>query len=167
MSIGIRARSERVKVMQIKMNCAMWAPLVTCKCITDLTLSSVTLDTLALKTSLTMPKKSVVMSNDLSSQGIRSPEGQLEDLHPDIIFQQGGTCLHWKLDMQIFFKQIFPGHRVGRSGPIPWLSWLPGFTWFFFWEGYVKDTVFKTKMPAIVELRCQIAKYSTLLLQTC
>jgi hypothetical protein len=43
---------------------------------------------------------------------------QLEDRKPDVMFQQDGAPPHWACILGEFLDKHFPGHWVGRNGPI-------------------------------------------------
>lgn len=82
---------------------------------------------------------------------------QLEDMQPNVIFQQDGAPPHWGLAVRDFLNQRFPGRWIGRDGPISWPPRSPDITPldFFLW-GYVKDIVFKTPVANLEELRQRI-----------
>lgn len=82
---------------------------------------------------------------------------QLEEFQPQIIFQQDGAPPHWNLNVRNHLDTVFPGRWIGRDGPIPWPPRSPDITPMDFsvW-GFVKDTVYKTKVNNIAELRQKI-----------
>ena len=41
---------------------------------------------------------------------------QIEDLQPDIIFQQDGAPPHWDLVIRAVLNENFPGRWIGRDG---------------------------------------------------
>jgi len=45
---------------------------------------------------------------------------QIEDLQPDIIFQQDGAPPHWALVVRAVLNENIPGRWVGRDGPTVW-----------------------------------------------
>ncbi len=45
---------------------------------------------------------------------------QIEDLQPDIIFQQDGAPPHWTVVVRAVLNEKFPGRWIGRDGPTAW-----------------------------------------------
>lgn len=82
---------------------------------------------------------------------------QLEDLQPNVIFQQDGAPPHWKLFVRESLDHTFPFRWIGRDGPIRWPPRSPDLTPcdFFVW-GFIKDQVYKTEVSDVRELRQRI-----------
>ncbi|GFW63652.1 uncharacterized protein TNCV_4329401 [Trichonephila clavipes] len=78
---------------------------------------------------------------------------QLQDLQPNVLFQQDGALPHWGLTVRESLNNSFPQRWIGRDGPIPWSPRSLDLTPldFFFW-GYVKDTVYGTQVNSVEEL---------------
>ncbi|GFS66285.1 DUF4817 domain-containing protein [Trichonephila clavipes] len=79
---------------------------------------------------------------------------QLQDLQPNVLFQQDGAPPHWVLTVRKSLNNSFPQRLIGRDGPIAWPPRSPDLTplEFFFW-GYVKDTVYGTQVNSLEELK--------------
>ncbi|GFW98498.1 DUF4817 domain-containing protein [Trichonephila clavipes] len=79
---------------------------------------------------------------------------QLQDLQPNVLFQQDGAPPHWGLTVR---ESLFPQRWIGRDGPIAWPPRSPDLTPldFFFW-GYVKYTVYGTQVNSLEELKQNI-----------
>lgn len=82
---------------------------------------------------------------------------QLLQYHPDVMFQQDSAPLHWGLEVRAYLDMTFPGRWIGRDGPTVWPPRSPDITPldFFLW-GYVKDEVYRTRVPDIQTLRQRI-----------
>lgn len=78
---------------------------------------------------------------------------QLLQYHPDVVFQQDGAPPHWGLEVCAYLDMTFPGRWIGRDGPTVWPPRSPDITPldFFLW-GYVKDEVYRTRVPDIQTL---------------
>lgn len=74
-----------------------------------------------------------------------------------IVFQQDGAPPHFALRVRERLNEKFPGQWIGRGGPILWPPRSPDLSPldFFLW-GYVKDTVYKTPVKDIQELKTRI-----------
>src|SRR5207253_8482615 len=79
---------------------------------------------------------------------------QVQDMQPNIIFQQDGAPPHWGLIVRATLDAHFPDRWIGRDGPIAWPPRSPDITPldFFLW-GYVKDIVFRTKVTGLQDLK--------------
>jgi transposase len=84
---------------------------------------------------------------------------QLEELQPNVIFQQDGAPPHWKRFVRDCLDQKFPNRWIGRGGPTPWPPRSPDITPcdFFVW-GFVKDRVYASKVDNKEELRERIRR---------
>ena len=82
---------------------------------------------------------------------------QIEQLQPNIVFQQDGAPPHWSNEVRTTLDNIFPGRWIGRGGPIAWPPRSPDLTPldFFLW-GYVKDKVYATPVRDLRDLRERI-----------
>ena len=82
---------------------------------------------------------------------------QLEELQPDVFFQQDGAPPYWGVDVCRFLDETFPNRWIGRDGPIPWPPRSPDITPldYFFW-GFVKEKVFNTRVCGLDELKVRI-----------
>ncbi|KAG8237851.1 hypothetical protein J437_LFUL002460 [Ladona fulva] len=81
---------------------------------------------------------------------------QIQDLQPNIIFQQDGALpLHWSTAVCKFLDTQYPNGWIGRRGPIAWPR-SPDITLLDFFWGFVKDQVYVTKADDIPMLRCHI-----------
>ena len=80
------------------------------------------------------------------------------DFQPTIIFQQDGAPPYWGLHVCELLNETFSNRWIGRDGPIPWTPRSPDITPldFFLW-GYVKDTVYRTKVRDMTYLRQKIS----------
>jgi hypothetical protein len=52
----------------------------------------------------------------------------LEDYQPNVVLQQQIAPSHWARILGEFLDIHFPGHWVGRDGPIPWPPRSPDIT---------------------------------------
>lgn len=84
---------------------------------------------------------------------------QLQDLQPDVIFQQDGAPPHWGINVRNFLDTTFPGRWIGRDGPTCWLPRSLDITSldFFLW-GYVKDKVYATSIEDLDTLKQRISE---------
>jgi hypothetical protein len=82
---------------------------------------------------------------------------QVAHLQLNVFFQQDGTPPHWGLTVRKSLNKTIPNRWIGRDGSITWLPRSPDITPldFFFW-GYVKNQVFRSKIASAVELRARI-----------
>ena len=82
---------------------------------------------------------------------------QIEQLQPNILFQQDGAPSHWFNEVRATLDNIFRGRWIGRGGPIAWPPRSPDLTPldFFLW-GYVKDKVYATPVRDLRDLRERI-----------
>ncbi|KAJ4446658.1 hypothetical protein ANN_13355 [Periplaneta americana] len=82
---------------------------------------------------------------------------QIEQLQPNILFQQDCTPPHWFSDVRTNLDNMFPCRRNGRGGPIAWPPRSPDLTplEFFLWS-YVKDKVYATPVRDLRDLRERI-----------
>ncbi|XP_042203600.1 putative proline-rich protein 21 [Homarus americanus] len=53
---------------------------------------------------------------------------QLEDMQPQVFFQQNGAPPHWSLQVCDFLNENFPTCWIWRDGPIPWPLHSPDIT---------------------------------------
>lgn len=60
---------------------------------------------------------------------------QVEDLQPNIWFQQDGAPPHWSLDVRGALNETFAGRWIGRDGPINWPPRSPDITPLDFYSG--------------------------------
>jgi hypothetical protein len=82
---------------------------------------------------------------------------QLEDLQPDVVFQQDGSPPRWARISLEFLGIHLPGPWVERDGPIPWPPRSSDITPLdFFMCGYVKDIVYKILMSSLDEPKLRI-----------
>lgn len=82
---------------------------------------------------------------------------QISHLQPNILWQQDGAPPHWGKIVREFLNLEFPNRWIGRDGPIQWPPRSPDITPldFFLW-GFVKDTVYSTKVHNISDLKHRI-----------
>jgi len=82
---------------------------------------------------------------------------QVEEFQPWIIFQQDGAPPHLGSHIHQFLDATFPNRWIGRDGLTLWPPRSPDITPldFFLW-GYVKDIVFLTPVPDIINLKTRI-----------
>ncbi|GFU29128.1 DUF4817 domain-containing protein [Trichonephila clavipes] len=82
---------------------------------------------------------------------------QLQDLQPNVLFQQDGAPPHWGLTVRESLNNSFPQRWIGMDGPIAWPPRSPELIplEFFFW-GYVKYTVYGTQVNSLEELKQNI-----------
>ena len=87
----------------------------------------------------------------------------IEDLQPNIIFQQDDALPHWALVLRAILNEKFPGRWISQDGPTAWPPRSPEITPldFFLW-GFVKDVVYSTKVANLQELLFQITAACTL-----
>ncbi|GBM18465.1 hypothetical protein AVEN_66824-1 [Araneus ventricosus] len=78
---------------------------------------------------------------------------QIEDLQPNIIFQQDGSPPHWSLEVRKVLDENFPSRWIGSGGPIPWPPRFPDITSLDFLWGYVKNIVYQSPIRDIDELK--------------
>jgi hypothetical protein len=80
-----------------------------------------------------------------------------EDFQPWIIFQQDGAPPHWGSHVHRFLDATFPNRWTGKDGPTTWPLRSPDITLldFYLW-GYVKDKVFSTPVPDIINMKARI-----------
>lgn len=78
-------------------------------------------------------------------------------LRNDIYFQQDGAPPHYARNVRFYLDETFPNRWIGRRGRIEWPARSPDLTPldFFFW-GYVKSVVYKTKPNTLAELEERI-----------
>ena len=83
---------------------------------------------------------------------------QLQDLQPNIWFQQNGAPPRWSTDVLLTW-QNFSNRWVGQDDPIPWLPRCPEITPldFFLW-GYLKDIIHRRKFTDIADLKTRITE---------
>lgn len=76
-------------------------------------------------------------------------------------FQQDGAPPHFGLDVRQHLNHVFPGKWIGRRGAIEWPARSPDLSPldYYFW-GYLKDQVYRTKPRDLVELRLRIEQES-------
>ena len=72
-------------------------------------------------------------------------------------FQQDGAPAHYARDVRNLLDAVFVNRWIGRRGTIEWPARSPDLTPldYFYW-GYLKDRVYKTKPRNLVELRERI-----------
>lgn len=102
---------------------------------------------------LTAEKYWIMLRDDIVP-GIRN----IFNLNFDTVwFQQDGAPPHFGLEVRNFLNEIFPERWIGRRGAIEWPPRSPDLTPldFFFW-GYLKDRVYKTKPQNLDDLRHRI-----------
>ncbi|GBL91614.1 hypothetical protein AVEN_23665-1 [Araneus ventricosus] len=82
---------------------------------------------------------------------------QIEDLQPNIIFQQDGPQLHWSLKVRNVLDEKFRRRWIGRGDSISWPPRYPDITPldFFLWE-YVKNIVYQSPIRDTDELKSRI-----------
>ena len=79
---------------------------------------------------------------------------QLEEFQPHVFFQQDGVPPHWGINVREFLDKKFPARGIGRGGPMAWPPRSPYTTPLdFFWGGYVKDVMYRTKVKDISDLK--------------
>lgn len=81
----------------------------------------------------------------------------------EVYFQQDGAPPHFSLDVRHYLDTVFHNRWIGRRGPMLWPARSPDLTPldFFFW-GYLKDKVFRTKPENIDEMCDRIMEFSQL-----
>lgn len=74
-------------------------------------------------------------------------------------FQQDGAPPHFGVDIRRHLNHVFPGKWIGRRGAIEWPARSPDLSPldYYFW-GYLKDQVYRTKPQDLVELRLRIVE---------
>lgn len=82
---------------------------------------------------------------------------QLQELQPEIIFQQDGAPPHWARCVRDFLNATFPERWIGRGGPTKWPPRSPDLTPldFFLW-GFVKDIVYSSPVADLETLKRRI-----------
>ncbi|GBO20745.1 hypothetical protein AVEN_84297-1 [Araneus ventricosus] len=82
---------------------------------------------------------------------------EIEELQPNIIFQQYEAPPHWSLEVRTVLDEKFPRRWIGRGGPIPCPSRSADITPldFFLW-GYVKNIIYQSPIRDTDELKSRI-----------
>ena len=83
---------------------------------------------------------------------------EIEDLQPNVIFQQDSAPPRWTLVVQAVLNEKFPGRWNGRDGSTAWPPWSPDIApldLFSLW-GFVKDVVSNTKVANLQDLCSRI-----------
>ncbi|GBN23124.1 hypothetical protein AVEN_11662-1 [Araneus ventricosus] len=82
---------------------------------------------------------------------------QIEDLQPNIVFQQDGAPPHWSLKLRKFLDEKFPRLWIGGGYPTPWPYRSPHITTLdFILRGYVENIVYQSPIREIDELNSRI-----------
>lgn len=79
-------------------------------------------------------------------------------------YQQDGAAAHYGRDVRDYLDHVFHNRWIGRRGAIEWPARSPDLTPldYFYW-GYLKDRVYKTKPRDLDELRQRIIDESALI----
>ncbi|GBM39626.1 hypothetical protein AVEN_271344-1 [Araneus ventricosus] len=82
---------------------------------------------------------------------------QIEELQPNIIFQQYGAPPHWSSEMRKVSDEKLPRRWIGRGGPIPWPPRSSDITPLdlFLWE-YVENIIYQSPIRDTDELKSRI-----------
>lgn len=101
------------------------------------------------------------MLRELIVPAIREISG---DNFEDIWYQQDGAAAHYGRNVRAYLDGVFVERWIGRRGTIEWPARSPDLTPldYFYW-GYLKDRVFRTKPQNLDELRQRIIDESALI----
>jgi hypothetical protein len=79
------------------------------------------------------------------------------EITEEIWFQQDGAPPHYDIRVREFLDMTFPGHWIGRRGPIEWPARSPDLSPldFFLW-GYLKLKIYKSRSQTVDELKEKI-----------
>jgi len=86
------------------------------------------------------------------------------DNFEDIWFQQDGAASHYGQDVRAYLDTVFRDRWIGRRGTIEWPARSPDLTPLdYFFLGYLKDRVYRTKPQNLAELQQRIVDESALI----
>lgn len=77
----------------------------------------------------------------------------------DMWLQLDGAPAHYSAPVRVWMNNNFPGHWIGRGGPVAWPPRSPNLNPldYFFW-GFVKTSVFRTPPLSLDDLKDRIRR---------